>query len=148
MTDFRQWIKDQGKEELPPGYDDENLILLRFLQGLKWDYQKTYDAIIEHSQWKLSVKDVIESGAERFKEDLELGVLYGYKRDIKMHPVIFINVRRMLDTRIPIDRLVTMGDFFLNYIITNACIPGKIESWVCVFDLKDVGVTEIPKDRI
>ena len=41
-----------------------------------------------------------------------------------------------------------MGDFFLNYIITNACIPGKIESWVCVFDLKDVGVTEIPKDRI
>ena len=83
---------------MPPGYDDENLILLRFLQGLKWDYQKAYDAIIEHSEWKLSVKDIVEGGADRFKDDLELGVLYGYKRDIKMHPIIFINVRRMLDT--------------------------------------------------
>ena len=65
-----------------------------------------------------------------------------------MHPVIIINVRRMLDTKIELDRLVLMGDFFLNYILTNACIPGKIEGWTCIFDLKDVGATEIPRDRI
>lgn len=27
-------------------------------------------------------------------------------------------------------------------------IPGTIEAWTCIFDLKDVGVMEIPKDRI
>ena len=27
-------------------------------------------------------------------------------------------------------------------------VPGSIESWTAIFDLKDVGVTEIPKDRI
>ena len=148
MTDFRQWIKDQGKPELPQGYDDGNRIVLRFLQGMKWDYPKTYDAIIENSEWRISRDAIINGGADKFKEDLELGVLYGYKRDIKMHPVIFINVRRMLDSKITLDRTVDMGDFFLNYVITKACIPGKIESWTCIFDLKGVGATEIPRDRI
>ena len=86
--------------------------------------------------------------ASQCKDDLELGVLYGFKRDIRMHPVIIINVRRMVDTKIDLDRLVSVGDFFLNYVIENAMIPGKIESWTCIFDLKDVGVTEIPKERI
>lgn len=84
----------------------------------------------------------------QFKNDLELGVLYGLKRDKKMHPILIINVRRMIDTGINLDRLVVMADFFLNYVINYAMIPGKIESWTSIFDLKDVGVTEIPKERI
>ena len=144
MNDFREWLKTR-ELTLPDGYDDANMVVLRFLQGLKWDYQKTYDGIIEHSQWK---KDLVISGYETFKQDLELGVLYGCRRDIKMHPIIIINVRRMIDSKIDLDRLVTMGDFFLTYIIEHAMIPGKIECWTSIFDLKDVGVTEIPKDRI
>ena len=144
MTDFREWLKSRNLE-LPAGYDDENMMVLRFLQGLKWDYQLTYDEIIEHSKWK---QELVINDAAQFKDDLELGVLYGCKRDLKMHPIIIINVRRMIDSKIDIDRLVTMGDFLLNYIIAHAMIPGKIECWTSVFDLKDVGVTEIPKERI
>ena len=42
MTDFRNWLRER-EYELPPGYDDENRIVLRFLQGLKWNYQATWD---------------------------------------------------------------------------------------------------------
>ena len=54
----------------------------------------------------------------------------------------------MVDSRIPVDRLISLTNFFLEYTIQYAMIPGKIEAWTCIFDLKDVGVTEIPKDRI
>ena len=54
----------------------------------------------------------------------------------------------MIDSRITVDRLVAVTNFFLEYIINYAMIPGTIESWTAIFDLKDVGVTEIPKDRI
>ena len=54
----------------------------------------------------------------------------------------------MIDSRIGVDRLIAVTNFFLEYVIKFAMIPGKIESWTCIFDLKDVGVTEIPKDRI
>jgi hypothetical protein len=50
MNDFRNFLKVKGLS-IPPFYDDSNRILLRFLQGLKWDYQKTYDEINEHHVW-------------------------------------------------------------------------------------------------
>lgn len=65
-----------------------------------------------------------------------------------MRPVVIINVRRMIDSEISVDRLISVCNFFLMYVIEHAMIPGSIESWTAIFDLKDVGVTEIPKDRI
>ena len=65
-----------------------------------------------------------------------------------MRPVIVINVRRMIDTNISVDRLVDLTNFLLEYTIDHAMIPGQVESWIVILDLKDVGVTEIPRDRI
>jgi len=83
-----------------------------------------------------------------FRSDLELGVIYGVGRDRNMRPVIIINVRRIVDSGITVERLIAVTNFFLMYVIENAMISGSIESWTCIFDLKDVGVTEIPKNRI
>jgi len=143
LTDFRKFLEVKNYT-LPDGYDDENRIVLRFLQGLKWDYQKTYDEIVEHAKWKAS----LITDYNHFKDDLELGVIYGVRRDKMMHPILVINVRRMIDTKISLERLVAMGDYFLNYVIDNAMVPGAIESWTAIFDLKSVGVTQIPKDKI
>jgi hypothetical protein len=143
LTDFRKFLEVKNYT-LPSGYDDENRIVLRFLQGLKWDYQKTYDEIVEHAKWKAS----LITDYNHFKDDLELGVIYGVRRDKMMHPILVINVRRMIDTKISLERLVAMGDYFLNYVIDNAMVPGAIESWTAIFDLKSVGVTQIPKDKI
>lgn len=54
----------------------------------------------------------------------------------------------MIDTNVSVDRLVDLTNFLLEYTISNAMLPGKIESWIVILDLKDVGVTEIPRDRI
>lgn len=143
LTDFRNFLKVKNFV-LPEGYDDENRMILRFLYGLKWDYQKTYDEVVEHDLFRRS----LDLNLEHYREELELGVIYGVRRDKSMRPVIIINVRRMIDSRITVDRLVAVTNFFLEYIIKYAMIPGTIESWTAIFDLKDVGVTEIPKDRI
>ena len=65
-----------------------------------------------------------------------------------MRPIIVINTRRMIDSKIDVDRVVNMADYFLTYVVEKAMIPGKIETWTCIWDLKGCGVTEIPKDRI
>merc|ERR1719464_1792584 len=54
----------------------------------------------------------------------------------------------MIDSKIDVDRLVNMADYFLTYVVEKAMIPGKIETWTCIWYLKGCGVTEIPKDRI
>lgn len=131
---------------MPQDYkvDDEGRLCLRFLQGLKWNYQKTYDEMMEHSMWRKG----IDLNYENFKQDLELGVIYGVRRDVNMRPIIIVNVKRVVETKIKLDRLLAVATFFLEYVIKYAMIPGKIESWTAIFDVKGVGVTEIPKDRI
>ena len=37
LNDFRNFLKARNLE-LPAGYDDDSREILRFLQGLKWDY--------------------------------------------------------------------------------------------------------------
>jgi len=37
LNDFRNFLKLK-ELTLPPGYDDENRVCLRFLQGCHWDY--------------------------------------------------------------------------------------------------------------
>ena len=85
---------------------------------------------------------------ETYRADLDLGVMYGVRRDKSKRPVIIISVRRMIESNIDVDRLVNMANFLLLYIIEYAMVPGAIESWVAIFDMKDVGVTDIPQDRI
>jgi hypothetical protein len=36
----------------------------------------------------------------------------------------------------------------IQFIITRALIPGKVENWITVIDFKDVGLTEIPTTLI
>ena len=62
--------------------------------------------------------------------------------------MIIVNVRRMIDSGIELDKLSPMVDYFLNYVISHAMVSGKVENWVTIFDLRNVGVTQIPRDRI
>lgn len=54
----------------------------------------------------------------------------------------------MIDTKADFDKLMQMCDFFLNYVITKAMVPGKVESWTCICDMANCGATQIPKNKI
>ena len=105
----------------------------------------TYDEIIKHHEFYKSVSIVDPTP---YLAHLNNGVFYGYKRDMGMRPIIVINVRRMIDTKMEVEELVSMGDFFLNYLLKYATVPGKVESWTVIFDLGGVGVTELPRNQL
>ena len=44
--------------------------------------------------------------------------------------------------------MVRATNFFLDYTINKAMLPGKIESWVAIFDLKTVGTTQMSNKNI
>ena len=47
-----------------------------------------------------------------------------------------------------IDRLVSATNYFLDHVISQAMIPGKIESWTTIFDLNGVGTTKMTNKNI
>tara|TARA_B110000305_G_C19150734_1_gene497936 strand:+ start:448 stop:606 length:159 start_codon:yes stop_codon:yes gene_type:complete len=47
-----------------------------------------------------------------------------------------------------IERLVAATNYFLDHVISKAMIPGKIESWTTVFDLKTIGSSQMTNKNI
>jgi len=65
-----------------------------------------------------------------------------------MRPVIIVNCAKILEMDDRIDELVATTNYFLDYVITKAMIPGKIENWTTIFDLKDIGASQMRNKNI
>ena len=144
LNDFRNFLKVKGLT-LPAGYDDESRTVLRFLQGLKWNYQQSYDEILEHAKWRDTAN---LTNIEPFLQHLNSGIIYGLKRDKNLRPIIVVNVRRVINSKMALEPLMATVDYFTNYVIEKGMVPGRVECWTCIFDLSDVGATEIPTKHI
>lgn len=60
------------------------------------------------------------------------------------NPIIVVNVRKIIDSKMDLEGLLRVNYFVLNWVIENMLVPGKVESWYIVQDLKDVGLSSIP----
>lgn len=51
LREFREHMRAKNLE-IPPGYDDNTRLVLRFLQGTGFSYEKAEQAIIANYAWK------------------------------------------------------------------------------------------------
>ena len=47
-----------------------------------------------------------------------------------------------------LEQLNDLAIFYFDFIVNNLLLPGKVESWFVIMDLKDVGVTNLPVSKI
>jgi len=98
----------------------------------------TIAEIIAHSEWK---KATYPLNYDPIKDILATGVIYGHKRDDSFRPIIHISCAKILKMAGEIERLVAATNYFLDFVISKAMIPGKIESWTTIFDLDTIGTS-------
>lgn len=144
LEKFRQYCKE-NKIIIPQGYDDDKRFLLRVLQGKKWKYDVASAEILSHSEWKQVTYPL---KYDPVKEMLCSGVIYGHKRDKCFRPVVVVSCAKILEMAEKIDDIVAATNFFLDHVIEKAMVPGKIESWTTIFDLKDIGVSQMSNKNI
>lgn len=120
--------------------------MLRVLQGKKWKYDVAAAEIISHADWKKATYPLPYDDA--IKGMLRQGVIYGYKRDKMQRPIIIVDCAKILKNASQIDLLVMATNFFLDYTIQHAMVPGKIESWTTIFDLNTIGTTQMSNKNI
>jgi CRAL/TRIO domain len=83
-----------------------------------------------------------------FKEELNKGYAYVYRRDRSFRPIFHMNIKKLKKVKTEPETLMRMCTYMIQFIISRALIPGQVENWVTVIDFKDVGLTEIPKKLI
>ena len=89
---FREYCKENNIE-IPAGYDDESRYILRILQGKKWKYDVCAQEIQAHSEWKTATYPL---QYDPVKDILQQGIIYGFKRDKCMRPVIIVQSELIL----------------------------------------------------
>ena len=83
-----------------------------------------------------------------WKDELNKGYAYVYRRDRGHRPLFIMNVNKLKKLKTDHDTLINISTYMIQFIISRALIPGKVENWVSIIDMKGVGITEIPKTLI
>ena len=117
---------------------------LRYLQATNYDVKKTYNLIKENLK---STDQAIKIIDKRIRFILNYGFIYMYGRDMHFRPIIIVEVKKsceLLDKlNYTFDELSQAMLFFMNYIVNYILLPGQIENWILICDLKDVGIGKL-----
>jgi hypothetical protein len=106
---------------------------------------KAVEMMNEYSAW-LTTMPVPEDEVIRFlvSSTQRQGLIYTSGRTKKFNPIMVVNVRRIIDSKIDMEALLRLSYFVFNWVIQNMIVLGKVETWVIIQDLKDVGASQIP----
>jgi hypothetical protein len=100
----------------------------------------------EHNEWKLKTYPL---SYDPVKDMLQDGFIYGAGRDTKFRPVIVINCAKILaHGATKADEMIAACTYFMDQVTTTYMIPGKIENWVTIFDMEDVGAMKVTNKNI
>jgi hypothetical protein len=115
--------------------------MLRFLEGLQWKGKESYEAITNHKKFLDTMYPVNPSNIDRYFELLNKGVCYLYRRDRSYRPIFIFNIKLLSTLGNNFDELLGLSAFLIHFAITRCLVPGRVENWVTIFDMKGVGIT-------
>ena len=125
-------------------YDNEEMMIQRFLEGNQWKFKEAYEQIIGHHKF-LQTYPLQPSMYESFYQELNKGFCYVHRRDRSHRPIFVLEVGRLKKAKITPELALQMSTYFVQFLITRVLVPGKVENWVAIVNMKDVGITEVPK---
>ena len=85
---------------------------------------------------------------EGVEDLLNCGAFYFYKRDKHFRPVCVINCKKLVNTEMDDDQCLKMTLALVSHVTEKYMIPGRVENWFVIADCKDMGVTEVPKNKL
>ena len=136
--------KNSKKLFLPEDWKEYNT--LRFLQATQFNTTKTIEIINSHLDWRK--ENISPKLNNKVMEILNLGFLYIHGRDNRYRPIIHINSGVFIkhSKKYNSDEWCLATIYFMEYTIQNLMLPGQIENWDIICDLKDVSVISLPSD--
>ena len=119
---------------------------LRCLQAKGYDMVQTLETLIPHLEFMRN--NIPPQVRDKTIEILNLGFLYSHGRDNRFRPILVIKAivfKENMDKYCFEDweRAIV---FFIEYNIKHLLIPGQVENWNIICDLKDCSIIFLPSD--
>ncbi len=65
-----------------------------------------------------------------------------------MRPVFVIDVRKILEAEVTVEQLTALSMFWMENAMKKLMVPGRVENFFVIIDVDNLGMTEIPRDRL
>lgn len=119
--------------------------MMRLLAAEKYNNTKALQRMIDHSKW---IRETYPIRYNDIAPILKSGFLYVSGRDKMYRPLMILNVRKLIDGNYPIEAVQAASAFFCDFVVKKLLVPGRVENWVMIIDLNDVGMTSLPAKKV
>ena len=147
LEEFNKFLEEKMKKKnidifLPDWWIESDT--MRFLQASNYDFKKVYELIKENIK---NTEDSLRIIDRRIRYILNSGLVYMHGRDCHFRPIIVVEAERAIELMdkmgYTFEELSQALLFFMNYIVNYMLVPGQIENWFLICDLKNIGVTKM-----
>ena len=147
LEEFNKFLEEKMKKKnidifLPEWWTESDT--MRYLQASNYDFKKVYELIKENIK---NTEDSLRIIDRRIRYILNSGLVYMHGRDCHFRPIIVVEAERAIELMdkmgYTFEELSQALLFFMNYIVNYMLVPGQIENWFLICDLKNIGVTKM-----
>jgi hypothetical protein len=119
----------------------------RFLSRSRGDYRKALKLMQVTQEWREKYFKAGPLTYEDVREDLGHGIVYFCGRDRCLRPTVVVRGNRIPQQWYKekrVDKLIRVLVFCTEYFIRYMVVPGKVENLNVIFDLKGLGISQVP----
>lgn len=137
--------KDPGSQIHMPDYMDF-AYKLRFLQATMYNHKKSIEYIFNNIKWRREFFPIQMN--DHIATILSSGMLYVHGRDCRFRPIVVISPKFFIEHEkdYSSETWIQASIYFMEYLIRNMLVPGQVENWLCITDLRDISLLSLPAD--
>ena len=144
ISDFKQILSGHPELKIPEFIDDD--VLLRFIYADECDYDKAFKRLVKYIDWSNKTFPIIIHPKSRLIEILNKGIVYVYGRDCRYRPILVFRLQEFVKNEnvYTVEEIIETGCFLGQFVINNMLIPGQVERWNLLINLKGSTVLSLP----
>ena len=137
-------IINQKQINLPDFFDDE--LLLRFLYADDCEMDKVFKRLTKYIEWSNKTFPLVIQPKSKTVEILNKGFVYVYGRDFRFRPILIFRLVEFVkyENIYSVEEVIYAGIFLGQFIINNMLLPGHIERWVLIINLRKTTLLSLP----
>jgi len=145
INKLKELINKHSEIKLPVFFDDE--LLLRFLYADDCELDKVFKRITKYIEWSNKTFPLNIQPKSKYIEILNKGFVYVYGRDGRFRPILIFRLVEFVkyEKVYSVQEVIYAGMFLGQFIINNLLLPGHIERWVLIINLRKTTLLSLPE---
>lgn len=119
---------------------------MRVLEGQDWKIKKAFEELKLHIEFKRDTLPILLT--ESLVTCISSGLYYNYGRDKSLCPVMIFCPKIVASLGISLEDAMTATHFVAQYIMNNKMLTAKVENWLTIIDIAQLGFGALPKKWI